>query len=362
MVRTVGALRLYSGVLALSACLVASPRVAQAESDRDRAAARAAADAGADAFDQQRYSDAVELFGRAEKLVHATPHLLFIARSLVKLGRLVEAHETYLKIQRERLSPNAPSAFKRAQAEAEKEIADVAPRLAYATVRVEGAPGDAVQVLMDDAELPAAVIGIAFPVDPGAHVFRAQSGTDKSEPVTARFEEGGRQSVVLKISLSAKPAGSNSGQSDRTPAGAAAGEGKPFDAPESAPPSGGKPGNGFLIAGSVVTGLGVIASGVGVYFLASASSYRNRGDDLFGQCDPSPTHCSSDEQVYISQQDKLADRDTKRGLYSLIPGGALVLGGVALFIVHATRDTSSAALPRTTLVGGSNWVGVQHSF
>src|SRR6187399_2839785 len=105
MLRHVGPMRLSLGVLALSACVVSSPCVAHAETtDRDRAAARSAADAGADAFDQQRYADAVELFGRAEKLVHATPHLLFIARSLVKLGRLVEAHETYLKIQREKLA------------------------------------------------------------------------------------------------------------------------------------------------------------------------------------------------------------------------------------------------------------------
>ena len=333
-----------------------------AESDRDRAAARSAADAGADAFDQQRYSDAVELFGRAEKLVHATPHLLFIARSLVKLGRLVEAHETYLKIQRERLAPNAPNAFKRAQADAEKEIAEVAPRLAYATVRIEGAASDAVQVLMDDAELPAAVVGIAFPVDPGAHTFRAQSGADKSEPVTARFEEGGRQSVVLKISLSSKPAASKGGQSGVSTDGSATSEGKPFDTPESGPPTVTKPGNGLLIAGSVIAGVGLITSGVGVYFLTSSSGYRNRADDLFGTCDPSPTHCTADEQVYIAQQDNLADRDSKRALYTLIPGGALLLGGVTLMVVHATRDTSSAALPRTTLVGGSNWVGVQHTF
>ncbi|MGC4087296.1 MAG: hypothetical protein QM756_05190 [Polyangiaceae bacterium] len=146
------------------------------------------------------------MFGRAEKLVHATPHLLYQARSLVKLGRLVEAHETYLKIQREKLAANAPSAFKRAQVEAEKEIEQVAARLAYATVRVEGAPADGVQVLMDEVELPAAVVGIAFPVDPGTHVFRAQSGADKGEPVSARFDEGARQSISLESrSLNRQP-------------------------------------------------------------------------------------------------------------------------------------------------------------
>jgi len=361
MFRGVGALRLYSGALALSACLLGSPCVARAESDRDRAAARTAADAGADAYDQQRYADAVELFTRAEKLVHASPHLLFIARSLVKLGRLVEAHETYLKIQREKLASNAPNAFKRAQADAEKELDEVAARLAYAVVRIEGAPSDAVQVFMDDAELPQAVVGIAFPVDPGTHVFRAQAGTDRGSPVSARFDEGARQNVTLKITLSPKttPDSAQPGDGSTKPGGGAQ-NGGPGDGPSDTPSSA-KRGKGLLIAGAVVTGVGAIASGVGVYFLASSSSNRGRGDDLFGQCDPTPTHCTTDQKNYIRQQDELADRDSKRALFSLVPGGVLVATGVVLLVMHATSDHTAAA-PRTTLVGGSNWLGISHSF
>ena len=353
-------LRLNSGVLALSACLVCAPSIAHAESDRDRAAARAAADAGADAFDQQRYTDAVELFNRAEKLVHATPHLLFIARSLVKLGRLVEAHEAYLKIQREKLAPNAPSAFKRAQADAEKEIADVAPRLAYATVRVEGEPSDAVQVLMDDVELPAAVVGIAFPVDPGTHVFRAQAGSDRGEPVSMRFDEGSRHSVALKITLSAKPTGQPDEIEKNDDSGSGVRGGKDPHPPVDKVSS--KRGAGFLVAGTVVTGLGVVASGVGVYFLAHASSYRNRADDLFAQCDPTPSRCNEDQRAYSKEQDELADKDTKKAAYALISGGALVAAGVTLLIVHATSESAAASLPRTTFVGGPNWVGISHRF
>lgn len=355
MFRSVGALRLYSGVLALGACLVGSPRIACAESDRDRAAARAAADAGADAYDQQRYVDAVELFTRAEKLVHATPHWLFIARSLVKLGRLVEAHEAYLKIQREKLAPNAPSAFKRAQAEAEKEIQDVAPRLAYATVRVEGAPSDAVQVFMDDAELPAAVVGIAFPVDPGDHVFRAQAGADKSEAVTTRFDEGARQGVVLKITQSSRSS-SSTAEGGSAPSGSTGGH--TFNGVDSAPAK--SRGNGLLIAGAVTAGVGAVGVGLGIYFLADSSSYRKRADDLFGQCDP--RQCTKDEQAYIHDQDDTADSRVKVGLATLIPGGALAITGTVLLVMHASRGGSTATLPRTTLVGGRNWLGVQHRF
>jgi hypothetical protein len=360
MLRPVGPLRLSLSVLALSACVIGSPSIAHAEtSDRDRAAARAAADAGADAYDQQRYTDAVELFGRAEKLVHATPHLLFIARSLVKLGRLVEAHETYLKIQRDKLPPNAPNAFKRAQAEAEKEIADVAQRLSYATVRIDGAPSDAVQVTMDNAELPAAVIGIEFPVDPGTHVFRAQAGTDKGDPVSVRFEEGAHHGVALKIALSEKPAAG--GADDANDGERSAKDQGHSDVAPSAHPASSK---GLLIAGSIVTGLGVIGSGIGIYFVASSASHRGRGDDLHASCDPTPAGCSEVQRDYIYRQDQLADADRKNAVYALVPAGALVVTGVTLLVVHASTSSSSARAtpPRTTLVGGTNWVGISTRF
>ncbi|MFZ5891968.1 MAG: hypothetical protein ACOY0T_13010 [Myxococcota bacterium] len=357
-----GALRLSFGVLALGVCVAGSPRIAHAESDRDRAAARSAADAGADAYDQQRYADAVELFTRAEKLVHATPHLLFIARSLVKLGRLVEAHETYLKIQREKLPANAPSAFKRAQADAEKEIVEVAPRLAYATIRVEGAPSDAVQVFMDEIELPSAVVGIAAPVDPGVHVFRVQSGTDKGQPVSVRFDEGARHGVVLKITLTQKAA--PTGASDTIkPADGSAGADIQTDKGVDSPPSGGSS-KTLLVSGIVVTGIGVVGAAVGGYFVASAISHRNRGDDLFGTCDPSPSGCTDSQRLYIHDQDELARKDNKRALYTLIPAGVFLATGVTLIVLgSSSRGVGSA--PKTTLIGGvgeTNWIGVSSRF
>src|SRR5262245_55707147 len=44
---------------------------AQAQSDEERAGARAAAQEGASAFREKRWSDAIDLFTRAESLVHS---------------------------------------------------------------------------------------------------------------------------------------------------------------------------------------------------------------------------------------------------------------------------------------------------
>ena len=66
--------------------------------------------AGAAAFKDQRWAEAVDLFKRAESMVHAPTHLLYLARAQDKLGHLVEAHEAYLKIVKEPLPPNPPKA------------------------------------------------------------------------------------------------------------------------------------------------------------------------------------------------------------------------------------------------------------
>src|SRR5436190_24014691 len=94
-----------------AALLLLSSTAAFAQTDLERATARDAANSGRSAFEAGQYEKAIDSFSRAESLVHAPPHLLFLARSQAKLGRLIGAHETYLKITRETLKPNAPKAF-----------------------------------------------------------------------------------------------------------------------------------------------------------------------------------------------------------------------------------------------------------
>jgi tetratricopeptide (TPR) repeat protein len=169
-------------LLVPGALVLFSSAVALGQTDLERATARDAANSGRAAFESGQYEKAIDQFTRAEQLVHAPPHLLFLARSQAKLGRLVAAHETYLKVTRETLKSNAPKAFSDAQQFAEQELPAVDARLPYVTVTLQGAPADGVVVDMDGTTLPAAMIGIPLPTDPGRHVFKA-SGSATSEPV-----------------------------------------------------------------------------------------------------------------------------------------------------------------------------------
>jgi hypothetical protein len=97
---------------ALGAALLGVAGPAAAQGDEQRAGARTLATEGAQAFNEGRFKDAVDLFGKAESLVHAPPHLLFMARAYTKLGQYVKAREAYLKIVKEQLPANAPQAFR----------------------------------------------------------------------------------------------------------------------------------------------------------------------------------------------------------------------------------------------------------
>src|SRR6187549_840441 len=125
--------------LASGVCTFIAAHSALAQTDLERATARDAANNGRAAFDAGKYEKAIDYLSRAEQLVHSPTHLLFMARAQAKLGRLVAAHETYLKITRENLAPNAPKAFVSAQAAAETEQDALDDRLPSVTVVLQGA-------------------------------------------------------------------------------------------------------------------------------------------------------------------------------------------------------------------------------
>src|SRR5688500_4416445 len=167
------AMRHFTSVtLALGLFLHALPSTAQ--SDEQRATARSLATDGASAFNEGRWKDAVDMFTRAESLMHAPPHLLFLARAHNKLGQLVKAREAYLKVVKETLAPNAPRAFREAQVSAEEELKEVEPRIASLTITIEGGQNiKDLAVTVDGTPLPSVVIGLSRPIDPGTHAVEA---------------------------------------------------------------------------------------------------------------------------------------------------------------------------------------------
>jgi hypothetical protein len=322
----------------LAAALCLGAPAALAQGDTERAGARAAATEGGKAFDEGRYKEAIDLFTRAESLVHAPPHLLFIARSHEKLGQLVKAREAYLKITREKLAADAPDPFKEAQAAATQELSALEPRVPYLTITVKGDGADGATVSMDDQPVPKALVGVPYPVDPGEHKLQA-TGTGVQSPVqTITVKEGAKESIELALAP-AEGAGAGPGEG-------ASGSGE-VSLGDAGPTSGGT--NGMRIGAYVALGVGVVGLAGGTFFLLQASSKESEADDL---CTLPGGGCPADKADEIKALDDDASSARTLATVGFIVGGVGIATGVTLFILSSNKSSAS------NKPGIEPWVGL----
>ncbi len=324
-----------AGFLAL-ALLTAAP-LAGAQTDTERAGARAAAGEGLKAFNEGRHGDAIDLFTRAESLVHAPPHLLYIARANEKLGRLVRAREAYMKITREKLAADAPDAFRQAHTDAQQELSALEPRVPYLTISVKGDGASQAGVTLDDKVVPPALVGVPYPVDPGEYRIQASGKDVKSEVATVMIAEGKRETVELLLASApgSLPPGASPSATDPAP-NSAPGTPAPVDPGPKSTDSG--PG-AMRIGAYVGLGVGVVGLAAGTIFALQSSSKRSEADDLCGA-----SGCPKSKQDEVNALDSDADSAATLATVGFIVGGVGVATGVTLFILSSGEKRDSAAI------------------
>jgi hypothetical protein len=312
------------------------------QTEEDRSAARSLATQGLAAHTEGRFAEALDLFSRAETLVHAPPHLLYMARAAVKLGQLVRARELYLKLTREELAANAPPAFRDAQTEAREEVKAIEPRLASLVINVKAPEGVSYKVEMDKRPISSAVIGVAFPVDPGKHQLIATAPGYQSKLVEVMLKDGERERAELEL----VPTGTIP---TTTPATAATSLGS--GAPSQAAPSGATsttpvgsdagPPKWMRPASYVAMGVGVVGLGLGTYFGVSSRSTRKDGDDAYNRC---LAPCLKSDPLARESESKYDDARTAMTLsvVSFVVGGVGIASGVPLFILSSRKASQSA--------------------
>ncbi len=330
---------LFSATIAAS-LLLSSAGLVHAQTAEERAGARAAAEAGADAFDAGRYEDAIELFRRAEAVVHATPHLLYIARAQAKLGRLVEAREGYLAIINEGLPPRANPVLAQTRKDAEQELDLLEPRIPQITVVVQGGKTDGLQVFMDDREVPSALVGIPRPVNPGAHEFYATAVGSESSRNMVTIKEGGQETVILTLRPS--QAAAAPGPADSAPAQATAAT------PDSGP-------SGRQIIAYSALGVGAIGVGVGALFFAQANSLSNDADNTFAACNPG---CTDAQVKDITALDDDAGSTRALSFVGLGVGVVGIATGVTLLLLGDSSSEDAASRSAELKPGVRPWVGL----
>ncbi len=144
-----------------------------------RVAARVLAAQGSEAFEQHDYQRALGLFQRAGAIIPAPTITLMEARTLVELGRLVEALEKYGATQRMLAVDPTNEAFKQAAEAAQHETEPLLQRIPTLRVQVHGvAASEKFEVQIDGKKVMPALAAVDQPSDPGPHrVFvRAEDG------------------------------------------------------------------------------------------------------------------------------------------------------------------------------------------
>jgi hypothetical protein len=333
--------------------------VASAQSDQERAGAREAATEGVAALNEGRYADAIDMFRRAETLVHAPTHLLLMARAHVKLGKLVQAREVYIKVTKEALAPTAPQPFRDAQAEAGRELAALEPRLARVTVKIEGDAKN-LSVTADGEKVNIVLLGVPQPFDPGKHEFKAVADGMESKPQAVEVAEGGRQTVVLVLQPSAGATGASA-------AGSAAGTrllttATPLPGAETGTTSESR-GNGMRIGAYAAFGVGALGVAAGVIFGLGAKSDYTKADDICS----TPSGCPASRQGEIEDLDSSGNGKKTLATVGFIAGGVGIAAGTALFLLSQGGSGSKTAdravrHARVEPQIGPGWIGVRTTF
>lgn len=196
-------LRRASALVLTLALVSSSVFAAETVDDSTRNAARNLAEQGREAFDRGDFERSRDLFHRAYALVQAPTLALFEARSLAKLGRLVESQEAYLRAVRTPLTADSPEAFRKAVHDAEREETELEPRVPKVTILVVGPGARAanLKVTVDREAVQPALIGVEMPINPGKHVLQADAQGATSAPVDFSLQEAEKKSVELRVEL-----------------------------------------------------------------------------------------------------------------------------------------------------------------
>jgi len=242
------------GVLVALGTVVPAAAQDQAE---NVAAARSLGIQGVQLAEAGNCKEAIEKLSRAESLYHAPTILGRLGECQVNVGQIVLGSENLNRVVREQLPANAPKAFKDAQERARKALDTALPRIGHLTVSVQVEPKNTpVTVTVSGAAVPAALLGVERPTDPGTHEVLATADGYLPAKTSVDLAEGGRQSVTLTLNPdpnAPKPA-------TETPATAPVGPEPVTPPPAAAKTGGGNKTLAFVLLG--VGGAGIVTGGI----------------------------------------------------------------------------------------------------
>jgi hypothetical protein len=154
-------------------------------------------------FEAGRYEAALDKFQRAFETARVPRLVVWLAKTQVKLGHLVVAHELYrqaLGLEKNELWVGTTQ--EQAQQEAQQDLAALQQRIPRLTIRVEGANSKDVALKIDDVEVPSTLIGVERFANPGQRQIVARVGVAEVRQ-QATLVEGEHKEILLKFAQTA---------------------------------------------------------------------------------------------------------------------------------------------------------------
>jgi hypothetical protein len=199
--RAVRRLRRSALMLALGLSIAVSTSSAFAQpSASDKESARALMTQGDKAYDAKDYPSALSAYQGAHALMHVPGTGIWVAKSELALGHLVEAREAAIEVTRMPAPASEPAAFAKARAEADELARSLAARIPSLQIKVEGARvGAKITVKLDGNELSSSVASLPRKVNPGKHVAIASAPGQRDAAAEASVSEGETATLSLRF-------------------------------------------------------------------------------------------------------------------------------------------------------------------
>lgn len=336
---------IVSLLVAASVSLASS---AWALSDSDKEAVRRLSNEAVADFNAERFAVARDKFMRAYEVARVPRLAVWIARASERTKQLVSAYEYYR--QAARLEQNelwVGDVQQQAQRDAETELAVLTPRLPRLVIGVGGARPSEVEVRVDEAVVPPALVGVERFVDPGKHeVTGSWQGKVVRESVIV--DEGAKFAVELRFDLATSTLGSASATAVR-----------PTPSDSRAPVTPAKS-HGPLRAGSTQRTWGWVTLGVGAAGLATglgagavvAAKYKGLDRDCANGVCPA------------SEQSRVESYRTMRlvSTVGFVVGAVGAATGVTLLLLAPNSTSPTGARHGIELWASAGMVGANGTF
>lgn len=339
--------RVTFGSFLLATSVLPAPLVAPsiARADDKAAAAEALFNEGQKLFNDGAINAACEKLQESYNLDPAMGALLVLAACHEKQGKTASAWSEFktLESQAQRAGRKDREEF------AHEAVGRLEPKLRKLAVRVK-IPVDGLEVKRNGVPVGKAQWGLPIPVDPGSIKIEAAAPGKKAFAGNIDVQPGPGLTEFEVPALADAPVDKPG----------------PGPGPDPGPSGEGKGGFGAgRIAGLAMAGVGLVGAGVGVGFHVAALKADSRQKDDFATaernkesltCDTSPANttpfrCAADSEGKA----KRTNQTTAFVLYGV--GGALLIGGVVMFLVlpsggEKKADARPMILPQVGQDGG----------